>query len=213
VSDEQGRSYFDSSNQNFMVRAITEQVLGISRGQQINPWSAVPVLGAFKSGIEAQQRAFLAHSQALQAALAPKKDPFTVPRSLRSIPDAREIAQDSKATFRRLVGRAPTEKDLDNIANQLTGFHRTSQQQQIDLAYAEWEEQDNIMDGFDLEETILNPAKVLAEEVEQKWANEINLNERQEVNADSFNRVRLATGGGAGSMAATATLGSNVVRV
>jgi hypothetical protein len=213
MADEQGRAYFDAGNQRYKIRQVTEQVLGVSRGEQISPWEAVPMLGQFKRDVETEARALLAHVKAIQAAMTPKKLPFSVPRSLRSVPDIRELRETTRQTIRAKLGRDPTENELMELGDDLSGYHRTSQQEQIALAYEEWEGSNNVMDGADLEEVISNPALVQQYEIEQKYVNEINLNDRQETNADSFSRALNATAGGGHSFAGTSTLGSNVVEV
>jgi hypothetical protein len=196
-----------------LMIGVLDQALGVSRGEQISPQMAIGRLGGYVQQVRDWQSATLAATRAATAAAAPQREPFRVPQSLRYIPDKREIAQDTKATFEAKLGRKALPGELEELSNELTGFHRRKQQQMIDQAYA-WYEGADSPDDFDLTETITDPSKVLAEEVEQKWAAEINLNERQERQSDSFGRIMRATGGNLGSMGSTpATGGENVVRI
>jgi hypothetical protein len=206
-----GTSPFSDNPQ--LIIGVLDQALGVSRGEQISPTQAIGKLGGYVGQVRAWQSAQINAAKAATAALAPTKQPFSVPLSLRHIPDKREIAQDAKATFEAKLGRKALPGELEEISNELTGFHRRKQSEMIDLAYA-WYEGSDSPDDFDLTETISDPSKVLAEEVETKWANEINLNERQERNGDSFGRMMRATGGNLGSQGSTrAAGGDNVVRI
>ena len=209
ITDEQGRTYFDSSNQDWYLGKLTEDVLGVSRGEQISPWKAIPVLGAFKESVDTQARALLAHMDRLSAAAAPVKQPFEVPASMRSVPHPKEIAQDVTDRFRARVGRDPTEVERDNLAGELSGYHQDRNRQMIDLAYAEWEGSSEIMDGGDLEEIMVNPSMASTFDMEKEWANEIRLGKQREVNSDSFGRM--ANAAGFGSYGTTITSGNNVV--
>lgn len=209
VRDAQGATYFDSSNQDFMLAQLTQEVLSVSRGKQINPWSAIPVLGTAIQDDAAQKRALLAHTQALANALKPVKQPFSIPRSLRSIPDVKEITQEVTDKFRIRVGRDPTMGERERLAEQLTGYHKQRQRESIDLAYSEWEGSNEIMDGANLEEVIANPSLMVQFDMENDWANEINLNKRRETNSDSFGRM--ASASGFGTYGTTITSGNNVV--
>ena len=124
----------------------------------------------------------------------------------------REISTSVKEDFTIKLGRAPTETELASLSDNLQGYHRTSQQQQIDLAYAQWGSEGDNPDDFDITEGIQNPGLVSQYDIENKWANEINLNERQETNARSFNRIMSATGGNLTSTGGTPTTGENIVR-
>jgi hypothetical protein len=210
--DTEGNPYVNASNQDWFILEMTESVLGVSNGKQVSPWEAIPVLGQKVQYQQANLRAEVAHLKALADALTPKKEPFAIPRSLRSIPDIREITTSVKDTFKVKLGRDPTEGELIDIANDLQGYHRTSQAQQIDLAYAQWEGSDD-PDDFDITEGIQNPGLVSQYDIENKWANEINLNARKETNGDSFNRIMSATGGNLGSAGRTPATGENIVRL
>ena len=212
-SEEDGSPIFRNPNTDSQFTQMLASALQVSRGQDIHPLDAIGVVGLEIKRQQSLQGAMLAAARNFASAMTPQRQPFQVPAGLRSVPDKREIAQDVKDRFRIKLGRDPTEVELADLASELTGYHQQSNREQIDLAYAEWEGTSEIMDGADLEEVISNPALVSTFEMEKKWANEINLNERQEINSDAFSRMRLATGGGASLGSTPAAGADNIVRV
>ena len=212
-SEDDGSPIFRNPNTDAQFVQMLGVATQVSRGQDISPFAAIGVLGVEMQRQRSLQQSMLAAARNFANAMTPQRQPFQVPAGLRSVPDKREIAQDVKDRFRIKLGRDPTEVELADLASELTGYHQQSNREQIDLAYAEWEGTSEIMDGADLEEVISNPALVSTYEMEEKWANEINLNERQEINSDAFSRMRLATGGGA-SLGSTPAAGTdNIIRV
>lgn len=196
VYDDAGRKYFTNPNDDSVFVGVSNEILRISRGRDIDPLQAIGVLKDERQRVNNEQQAFLAAEQArAKIVSAPTKLPFSIPRELRYIPDYKTIAEDVKSRFFVEMGREPLPGELEEMAGQLTGYHEQAQQAKIRMAYASWEGNDTeIMDPGELER-IGDPGSQTTFDIKNRFASEINLNKRQETNADSFSRVINATRG------------------
>ena len=81
------------------------------------------------------------------------------------------------------------------IANELTGYHTTSNQQEIALYLAAYNgDNQGLLTGAQMER-IEDPGAATSFDISEKWASEIDLNKRRESNSDSFSRMLSATMG------------------
>lgn len=191
--DEDGAYGTGLTNEDWAV-GVTEMVLGVSQGGDIDPWKASARLGGFNQHVRDLQSAALSRERARLARATPVKQPFSVPAHLRAVPDAKAIAVDVKARFKAEVGRDPRPEELTQYADALDGYNRRSQAAQIQMAYDSWEGDDTVMDPGELEQ-VADPGKSLQYDITQDFASEINLNKRRETNADSFSKILNATRG------------------
>jgi len=123
------------------------------------------------------------------------KDPFSVPAHLRSIPGEKTVAEEAKIRFEQKMGRAARPDELAGIANELTGYHTTSNQEQIALYLAAYNgDNQGLLTGAQMQR-IEEPGAATSFDISEKWANEIDLNKRRETNSDSFSRMLSATMG------------------
>ena len=212
IYDDKGRPVYTNPDQEGVSIALLNSTLAVAQGTDKDPFSSIAYLGAEVDRQNALNQAHLAAEQSRASAMAPKKTPFSIPSGLRSIPDYKTIAQDVKTRFRDRVGRDPSTLELDRLSGELTGYHQRANQELIKLAYRSWQGDDTaVMDGADLER-IGDPLSQTTFDIEMDWANEINLNERQEVNATSMKRMMSATGVGESFGLGPAAGGENIVR-
>jgi hypothetical protein len=101
-----------------------------------------------------------------------------------------------KQIFEDRIGRKPRQSELDAIAGDLSGYYEVAQEGRIALHRTAWEErnQDRLTTG-ELK-AIEQPGAATYTDIENKWANEIDLNARREDNKDSMSRILRATMGG-----------------
>jgi hypothetical protein len=124
-----------------------------------------------------------------------ERRPFSPSASLRNIPGAKTVADETKERFENRVGRAPTQEELDDMAEELTGYYRQRNQMLIDLERKAYEGEDTLLTDEQMV-AIEDPSRALRFDIDQKWAKEINLSDRRETNAESFGRMISATLGG-----------------
>ena len=134
--------------------------------------------------------------------------PFSVPAHLRHIPGDKTVAQETKARFRDKMGRDPRPDELKGIAAELTGYHETSNREQMALYLAAYNgDNGGLLTGADLKK-IEEPGAATSFDIEDKWANEIDLNKRRESNSQSFGRMLNATLGGRSQIGQASAAGS-----
>jgi hypothetical protein len=140
------------------------------------------------------------------------KEPFTVPASLRSIPGEKTIAEEAKLRFERKLGRQATPEELRGIANELTGYHETSNQEQIALYLAAYNgDNQGLLTGAQMQR-IEDPGAATSFDIADKWKDEIDLNKRRETNSESFSRMLSATMGNRPSVG-NMTAAANVTQI
>ena len=126
---------------------------------------------------------------------AAPRAPFSVPAHLRAIPGEKTVAEDVKARFTQKLGRQATPEELQGIADELTGYHTVSNQEQIALYLAAYNgDNQGLLTGAQMQR-IEDPGAATSFDIADKWANEIDLNERRETNSESFSRMLSATMG------------------
>jgi len=93
------------------------------------------------------------------------------------------------------MGREARPDELAGIANDLTGYHTTSNQEEIALYLAAYNgDNQGLLTGAQMQK-IEEPGAAASFDISDKWANEIDLNKRRETNSDSFKRMLSATMG------------------
>ncbi len=126
---------------------------------------------------------------------------FSVPASLREIPGDKTLAQEAKDRFSRVLGRNVLDDELTGLVGELKGYYEDSTQEKIALSLAAFNgDNQGLLTGAQLQQ-IENPGEATSFDIEEKWASEIDLNNRRESNADSFSRILNATMGGQVSVA------------
>ena len=143
-----------------------------------------------------QGKAWRAEDEAARpTATAAVRAPFSVPAHLRAIPGEKTVAEEAKLRFEQKIGRAARPDELMGIANELTGYHTTSNQQEIALYLAAYNgDNQGLLTGAQMER-IEDPGAATSFDISEKWASEIDLNKRRESNSDSFSRMLSATMG------------------
>ena len=125
---------------------------------------------------------------------------FSIPASLREIPGPKTLAQEAKDRFSRVLGREVLDDELAGLVPGLQGQYEQSTQQRIALALAAFEgDNQGLLTGAQLQQ-IEDPGAATSFDIEEKWASEIDLNNRREDNSTTFNRMLNATMGGRASI-------------
>jgi hypothetical protein len=140
--------------------------------------------------------------------------PFVIPAHLRMVPGPKSIANETKERFRITMGRDPLQGELDSIATELSGYYQASNRKEIDLhraAYDQAEAGKRTLSASEMA-AIEDPARATTEDIEVKYANEIDLNERKEDNSTTYQRMLAATMGGRQSLG-VATAAGNVQQI
>jgi len=110
-------------------------------------------------------------------ASAPK---YSVPSSLRSIPDYKALAQESKGIFREQLGRDLEDWELVILSDQLKEDYEEANKEKIALHRAAWE--DAVAGGTTEVDfgDVRVPAASLEYDIEERYANELDRQERVE---------------------------------
>lgn len=173
-------------------QALIGSVMWEANVNGTNFWNAAD--NRAKAGLQRDKEERENRAPASSPSKAPRA-PFSVPAQLRSIPGEKTVAEEVKARFERKLGRQATAEELSGIAEELTGYHITSNQEQIALYLAAYEgDNQGLLTGADMQR-IEDPGAATSFDIADKWANEIDLNKRRETNSQSFSRMLSATMG------------------
>lgn len=102
---------------------------------------------------------------------------YSVPSSLREIPDYKTLAQQTKSVFRNELGRDLEDWELQILADQLKSSYEEANRERIALHRAAWE--DAVSGGsVDVDfGAVDDPTTALQYDIEERYANEISRNE------------------------------------
>ncbi len=144
--------------------AAYEEVLAVSTYLGVTPELAVRQMQESKKAKDASETGRL---------------PFSVPASLRTIPDYPSLSQQAKGLMRQAMGRDPEDWEMIMLADELTAQHKISNERQIEAARASY---DNTARGVDQAIAVPDPTLRAQAFLEDTWQNEIA---RQEDVAES----------------------------
>lgn len=143
-----------------------EQVLGVSREKQIAPYSAMNVIAA-----EVNRVRDIAGGGGGGGRAALR---YSVPASLRTIPDYKALAEQTKSVFNtELGGRDMEDWELAALSDVLGDAYKTRNTQLIQADRAAWEDavSGGTVDVSNFE--VLNPQSTLAFDIGETYANEL----------------------------------------
>jgi hypothetical protein len=103
----------------------------------------------------------------------PKRPTFSVPASLREIPDYESITQDSTNLFRSRMGRDPEDYEMGILADHMQDQYRVSNQERIKAARAAFNASVSGQQGL-MEVEVPNPQLRTQKFLEERYGNEIN---------------------------------------
>jgi len=146
-----------------------EQILGVSREKQIAPQSAMNVIGAEVNRVRDIASQY-SSGGGYGSASAPK---YSVPASLRTIPDYKSLAQQTKSSFLAELGRDMEDWELALMSDVLGEAYKKRNTQLISADRAAWE--DAVSGGTVSVENIevLDPAETLQFDIEDTYADEL----------------------------------------
>ena len=153
--------------------AIWEQATSLSAVIQKTPYAALAEIGKLNRVTNANNT----RGSSGYARSVPK---YSVPASLRTIPDYKALAQESKGLFRQSMGRDLEDWELAILAEEL-GTQYTKRNDQMIVAHkAAWN--DAVAGGsteVDYSE-VTEPTSALEFDIEERYANELDRQERVE---------------------------------
>jgi len=146
-----------------------EQVLGVSREKQIAPQSAMNSIGAEVSRVRDIAGQYTSGGGGYGSS-GPK---YSVPASLRTIPDYKSLAQQTKGSFTAELGRDMEDWELALMSDVLADAYKKRNTQLISADRAAWE--DAVSGGTVSVENIevLDPAETLQFDIEETYADEL----------------------------------------
>ena len=150
--------------------ALYEQATSYSAQFQTTPGESIMILGEMKRDNQARTTRSYGGGGA-----APK---YSVPASLRTIPDYKSLAQESKGIFRQSMGRDLEDWELSILADQLKEDYSTRNDQMIVAHRAAWE--DAVAGGsteVDYSD-VTDPTSALEFDIEERYAGELDRQER-----------------------------------
>lgn len=182
ISQEQydimGGDIGGGSPMNLVAMDIWETALSVSSEFQFDPLTSIEALGEVKAVQAANQ------TRRSGGYSAPK---YSVPASLREIPDYKALAEESRSVFRPMVGRDLEDWELNLLADQLKGNYETMQKERIAIHKQAWDEA--IAGGtvdVDFSE-VTDPRSSLSYDIQETYANELDRYERVEDAANNRN--------------------------
>ena len=165
IITESEREAFDSP---FSIQGgrMWEQVNGVSRDLQISQYEAMNQLGVEVREIRDESRRGRGSSS-----IAPT---YSVPASLRTIPDYKALAQETKSAFRDELGRDLEDWELAFLSEALGETYVRRNDQLIQAHRAAWEDSvsGGTVDVSDIE--VEDPGMTLAYDIEDRYADEIS---------------------------------------
>jgi len=175
---------------NLTAMNIWETATSISSEFQYSPLDAITALGREK----AMQEAAAARARGGGGGrVAPT---YSVPASLREIPDYKTLAQNTKSVFRNQLGRDMEDWELFLYADELKNQHVTANEQRIQIHKQAWDEA--VAGGStDVDFTgVEDPNTALDYDIEEAYAGEIDRNQDVADNANRHNLLMssIATG-------------------
>jgi hypothetical protein len=166
---------------NLVAMDIWEQAVSLSSQFQLSPLDAIQAIGTQIAVTNAAKQA----SSGGGGRLAPT---YSVPASLREIPDYKTLAQNTKQIFRGELGRNMEDWELRIYADELKRQNEVAQERRIGIHKQAWDEA--IAGGTtDVDFTAVeDPNTALSYDIEKAYAGEIDRNQRVE---DRSNTNRL----------------------
>jgi len=164
-----------SSPMDLQLMGIWEDAYAMSSTFQWDPLASLGVMGDQKARQATPTRGY---------GSAPK---YSVPASLRDIPDYKALATESRQVFRQKVGRDLEDWELALLSDELGDSYKNQNDELIKLHRAAW---DDAMSGGTMEVDygeVEDPNKSLQFDIEEKYANELDRQERVEDRSMSRN--------------------------
>ena len=157
-----------SSPFDMQLMGIWEDAYAMSSTFQWDPLQSLKSMGDAKARSQAPTRGY---------GSAPK---YSVPASLRDVPDYKALATESRSVFRQKVGRDLEDWELALLSDELGDSYKNQNDQLIKLHRAAW---DDAMSGGTMEVDygeVEDPNKTLQFDIEETYANELDRQERVE---------------------------------
>ena len=178
VTDEQYEVMGLTGSLNLVAMSIWESVIGFSSEQQFDPLASLKMIADQKRTIEATAP----RGSSGGGRIVPRD---SVPASLRTIPDYKTLATQTKGIFDERVGRDLEDWELAILADEMKKKY-SKQNDQMIAAHKEWWN-DSIAGGtVDVDFTdVEDPAAALEYDIEEKYADELDRKERVEDRANS----------------------------
>jgi hypothetical protein len=157
-----------SSPFDLQLMNIWEDAYAMSSTFQMDPLTALGVMGDAKARSAAPTRGY---------GSAPK---YSVPASLREVPDYKALATESRSVFRQKVGRDLEDWELALLSDELGDSYKNRNDQLIKLHRSAW---DDAVAGGTMEVDygeVEDPNKSLQFDIEEDYANELDRQERVE---------------------------------
>ena len=130
--------------------------------------------------------------------------PYQAPEQYQSVPGPKSIADEVRERFVNKMGRKPHQWELDDMAEELTGYYGMRNEKLLALDRAAWEGDDPMLENEDMV-AIEDPSRALRFDIDEKWAKEIEMREDRGANSKTFQAMLGATmGNRVGIGAATA---------
>jgi hypothetical protein len=175
INEAQYEAMGGAGGLNLAAMNIWEMAIGLTAQTQWDPIASLNALGIEKRVFEAAQ------TRTGSGASAPK---YSVPSSLRTVPDYKTLAQESKAIFSNELGRDLEDWELGILADELKDKYVQSNRQRIVAHKDAWD--DAVAGGtMDVDFTeVEDPASGLQYDIEERYANELDRKERVEDRAN-----------------------------
>ena len=170
---------------NFAAMEIWEQATSVASEFQFSPLDAIRAIGEQKAVNEASRRGG-----------GGRGPTYSVPASLREIPDYKTLAQNTKQIFRGQLGRDMEDWELAIYADTLKQEHVTANERRIQIHKQAW---DDAVAGGSTEvdfTAVEDPNKAVEYDIEEAYTNELSRQEDVEATANTHRLLMdsIATG-------------------
>lgn len=168
IRDDERARYYDSNS--ILGGQMWEAVNGVSRGGQMSQYEAMKQLGGVATDVRDQLRGTGSGARSI----APK---YSVPASLREVPDYKALATQTRELFRPTLGRDMEDWELAFLSDELGEQYKTRNDQLIQAHKAAWD--DAVAGGTvnvdDIEVT--DPGSALTFDIEDRYSDELGRQE------------------------------------
>lgn len=175
-----GQGFFSAGSAgpalNLTAMSIWESAIGLSSTTQINPIAALSALGRLNREEQPPP------PRGGSGRVAPR---YSVPASLREIPDYKTLATETKGIFGQQLGRDLEDWELALLADEMKQKYTEQQRQRISIHKTAWNEaQAGGTVDVDFTE-VEDPQAGLQYDIEERYANELDRQERVEDRANN----------------------------
>ncbi len=178
ITQEQMNEMEGAGGLNLVAMGVWESAIQLSSDTQYDPLATLQAIGQ-------QKRVMEASAARTGRGGGGRRAPFSVPASLRDIPDYKTLATETKSLFSNQLGRNPEDWELALLADEMKDKYTRQNRQMIGIAKSAYD--DAVAGGtLDIDFTeVEDPAKGMSFDIGEMYSGELDRQERVEDRANS----------------------------